>query len=395
MLYTEFKGKKISMLGLGTMRLPINENKTIDIEKSREMVAYAMQNGINYYDTARPYHNGEAEPVIGQLLSAYPRDSYYLATKYPGHQLSSTGYYPAKVFEQQLKACGVEYFDFYLLHNVYEKSMEVYLDPRWGIIDYFLEQKRLGRIKHLGFSCHAQTAGLREFLDACGDKMEFCQIQLNYLDWTLQDAKSKYELLAERNIPIWVMEPVRGGKLAVLSEENTAALKALDSAASPASWALRFLQDLSAVSVVLSGMSDMEQLKDNINTFSSHRPLSEKETETLFRIADSMKNSIPCTACRYCCEGCPMGLDIPKLIMIYNEIRFAASTNSALSINTSMWAQALPEDKLPSACIGCGKCERICPQNIPIPSVMKQADEVFRTLPSWAEVCRRREAEGR
>ena len=225
--------------------------------------------------------------------------------------------------------------------------------------------------------------------------MEFCQIQLNYLDWTLQDAKSKYELLAERNIPIWVMEPVRGGKLAVLSEENTAALKALDSEASPASWALRFLQDLSAVSVVLSGMSDMEQLKDNINAFSSHRPLSEKETETLFRIADSMKNSIPCTACRYCCEGCPMGLDIPKLIMIYNEIRFAASTNSALSINTSMWAQALPEDKLPSACIGCGKCERICPQNIPIPSVMKQADEVFRTLPSWAEVCRRREAEGR
>jgi len=395
MLYTEFKGKKISKLGLGTMRLPINENKTIDIEKSREMVAYAMQNGINYYDTARPYHNGEAEPVIGQLLSAYPRDSYYLATKYPGHQLSSTGYYPAKVFEQQLEACGVEYFDFYLLHNVYEKSMEVYLDPRWGIIDYFLEQKRLGRIKHLGFSCHAQTAGLREFLDACGDRMEFCQIQLNYLDWTLQDAKSKYELLAERNIPIWVMEPVRGGKLAVLSEENTAALKALDSEASPASWALRFLQDLSAVSVVLSGMSDMEQLKDNINTFSSHRPLSEKETETLFRIADSMKNSIPCTACRYCCEGCPMGLDIPKLIMIYNEIRFAASTNSALSINTSMWAQALPEDKLPSACIGCGKCERICPQNIPIPSVMKQADEVFRTLPSWAEVCRRREAEGR
>lgn len=395
MIYSEFKGKKISALGFGTMRMPVNESKTIDIERSRQMVERAIESGINYFDTARPYHSGEAEPVIGKLLSEYPRDSYYLATKYPGHQLSTKGYNPQKVFEEQLKACQVEYFDFYLLHNVYEKSMEVYLDPQWGIIDYFVEQKRLGRIKHLGFSCHAQTAGLREFLDACGDKMEFCQIQLNYLDWTLQDAKGKYELLKERNIPIWVMEPVRGGKLAVMNEENTAALTALRPKASVASWAFRFLQDLPQVKVVLSGMSNMEQLEDNIATFSRREPLSEEERTLLFQIAEGMKNSVPCTACRYCCEGCPKGLDIPKLIMIYNEIRFALSMNAATSMNTSMWSQGLPEGKTPADCIGCGKCERICPQNIPIPQVMKQADEVFRKLPSWAEVCRQREAEGR
>jgi len=389
MIYSEFQGKQISALGLGTMRLPTGEDGKIDLQRTEEMVAYAMESGINYFDTARPYHNGQSEPVIGRILSRYDRDSYYLATKYPGHQLSSTGYNPAKTFEDQLKVCGVEYFDFYLLHNVYEKSMEVYLDPKWGIIDYFVEQKRLGRIKHLGFSCHAQTAGLREFLDACGEHMEFCQIQLNYLDWSLQNAKGKYELLAERNIPIWVMEPVRGGKLAVLSEENTAALKALRPEATTASWAFRFLQGLPAVKVVLSGMSNMEQLRDNIATFTQYDVLSEEEKALLFRIADGMKNSIPCTACRYCCEGCPMRLDIPKLIMIYNETRFSSS------MNTSMWVEGLPAEKLPAACIGCGKCARICPQNIDIPSVMRQADEVFKKLPSWAEVCRQREAEGR
>ena len=385
MIYSEFQGKQISALGLGCMRLPVNEDKSIDIERTREMVARAFAGGINYFDTARPYHNGTSEAVIGQILKDYPRDSFYLATKFPGHQISSTGYYPAPIFEEQLKTCGVEYFDFYLLHNVYEKSMETYLDPQWGIIDYFLEQKRLGRIKHLGFSCHAQTAGLREFLDACGEHMEFCQIQLNYLDWSLQDAEGKYKLLEERGIPVWVMEPVRGGKLANLSEKDLADMQSLCPGRSPASWCFRFLQGLSAVKVVLSGMSDMQQLEDNLATFEERRPLNEEELALAFGIAEGMKGSIPCTACRYCCDGCPMELDIPKLLRIYNETRFAES------INTSMWAQAIPDDKLPSACIGCGKCARVCPQNIDIPAVMKQADKAFRSLPSWEAICRQRE----
>lgn len=214
MIDSEFQGKRLSLLGFGTMRLPTHADGSIDEAQVAEMAAYALEHGVNYFDTAYPYHGGESERVIGRVLSKYPRDSWYLATKYPGHQISSTGYDPAEIFEEQLQKCGVEYFDFYLLHNVYEKSMEVYLDPKWGIIDYFKEQKRLGRIKHLGFSCHAETKGLREFLDACGEDMEFCQIQLNYLDWTLQDAKGKYDLLTGRGIPVWVMEPVRGGRLA-------------------------------------------------------------------------------------------------------------------------------------------------------------------------------------
>lgn len=384
MIYHDFQDKKLSLLGFGTMRLPQNADGTIDEAQVREMTAYGISHGVNYFDTAYPYHSGESERVIGRVLSEYPRDSYYLATKFPGHQISSS-YDPAAIFEEQLKKCGVEYFDFYLLHNVYENSIRTYLNPKWGIIDYFKEQKRLGRIKHLGFSCHAQTEGLKEFLDACGEDMKFCQIQLNYLDWTLQDAKTKYELLTDRNIPVWVMEPVRGGRLAKLSEPDEQKLKNLRPDDSIASWGFRFLQELPNVTMILSGMSNMEQMKDNIHTFSECKPLSEEEIELLLDIAEGMKNSIPCTACRYCCDGCPAGLNIPDLLAAYNEIRFSPAVNVAMRI------EALPEDKRPSACIGCGKCASICPQKIQIPQAMKELSEALSKLPSWAQICRQRD----
>ena len=385
MIYSDFQDKTLSLLGFGTMRLPLNSDGTIDEVQVREMTRYCLEHGVNYFDTAYPYHNGDSERVIGRILSEYPRDSYYLATKYPGHQILSTGYNPAEIFEGQLAKCGVDYFDFYLLHNVYEKSMETYLDPQWGIIDYFKEQKRLGRIRHLGFSTHAQTKCLKEFLDICGDAMEFCQIQLNYLDWTLQDAKAKYELLTEQGIPVWVMEPVRGGRLAKLSDVNEASLKELRPEESVASWSFRFLQNLPNVKMILSGMSNMEQMVDNVKTFSEIKPLSEKEFALLLHMAEGMKNSIPCTACRYCCDGCPMELDIPMLLATYNELRFAATVNSAMRI------EFLPEEKKPSACIGCGACTAICPQNIDIPTALKELTETIGKLPSWAEICRQRE----
>ncbi len=389
MMTNDFQGKQLSRLGFGTMRLPTNADGSIDEAQVAEMTAYALAHGVNYFDTAYPYHGGESERVIGRMLSKYPRDSYYLATKYPGHQIISTGYNPAEIFEEQLKKCGVEYFDFYLLHNVYEKSMEVYLDPRWGIVDYFKEQKRLGRIKHLGFSCHAETKGLKEFLDVCGEDMEFCQIQLNYLDWTLQDAKGKYDLLTRRGIPVWVMEPVRGGRLAKLSDTEEAKLKALRPEDSIASWGFRFLQGLPNVKMVLSGMSNMEQMVDNVKTFSEDKPLSVGETKLLLDIAEGMKDSIPCTACRYCCDGCPVGLDIPGLISTYNEIRFSPAVNVAMRI------EFMPEDKKPSACIGCGQCTQMCPQNIDVPGALKDFAEKLSKLPSWAEICRQREAAAR
>ena len=386
MIYSDFQGKQLSLLGFGAMRLPLNSDGSIDEERTREMTRWAFENGVNYIDTAYPYHGGESEQVMGRILSEYPRESFYLATKYPGHQISSRGYHPEEIFEEQLKKCGVEYFDFYLLHNVNESSVGVYLDPQWGIIDYFKEQKRLGRIKHLGFSCHAATGGLKEFLDRCGGDMEFCQIQLNYLDWTLQDAKGKYERRTERGIPVWVMEPVRGGKLAKLHETAEAKLKALRPEASVASWGFRFLQALPNVKMVLSGMSDMAQMQDNVKTFSRREVLTQEETELLLSIAEELKDSVPCTACRYCCDGCPAGLDIPHLISIYNELRFATSSNIVMRV------ECLPEEKKPLACIGCGQCTQICPQKIDVPGAMEDFTRRLSAIPSWAETCRKREA---
>ena len=385
MITKQFQDKTLPLLGFGTMRLPLNTDGTINETQVSIMTRYAMEHGVNYFDTAYPYHDGDSERVMGRVLSEYPRDSYYLATKYPGHQLISTGYNPADIFEKQLEKCGVDYFDFYLLHNVYEKSMETYLDPQWGIIDYFKEQKRLGRIRHLGFSTHAQTACLKEFLDLYGQDMEFCQIQLNYLDWTLQDAKGKYELLCEYNIPVWVMEPVRGGKLAKLDATNEARLKALRPDESVAAWGFRFLQNLPNVTMVLSGMSNMEQMQDNIKTFSEEKPITEEEQALLFDIAEGMKDSVPCTACRYCVDGCPMGLDIPTFLATYNELRVAPSTNAVMHI------EFMEEDKKPSACIACGKCTHICPQNIDIPGALRDLTDRIRKLPTWTDICRQRE----
>ncbi|MGM9603757.1 MAG: aldo/keto reductase [Faecousia sp.] len=386
MIYGDFQNEKLSLLGFGAMRLPCLADGSIDENQVAEMTRLAMEAGVNYFDTAYPYHGGQSERVMGRVLAKYPRSSYNLATKYPGHQILSSGYNPAEIFEEQLKKCGVDYFDFYLLHNVNEKSMEVYMDPQWGIVDYFKEQKRLGRIRHLGFSSHAQVAGLEKFLDYCGGDMEFCQIQLNYMDWTLQKAREKYDLLTARGIPVWVMEPVRGGKLAALSQDDSARLKAIRPNASDASWGFRFLQGLPNVKMILSGMSNLEQMRDNLATFANREPLSPEETELLLSIARGMMDIIPCTACRYCCEGCPKGLDIPNLLSVYNEIRVTPSVNAAMRV------EFLPEEKKPTACIACGKCARSCPQNIDVPGALKALAEKLTTIPSWAETCRQREA---
>ncbi len=385
MKYIDFQGKKLSLLGFGAMRLPtLGKDDAIDYSEAERMIDRAMEAGINYFDTAFPYHGGNSEIVTGKVLSKYPRESYYLATKYPGHQVLNE-YNPAEVFEEQLKKCGVEYFDFYLLHNVSESSIDVYLDKRWGIIDYFMEQKRLGRIRHLGFSTHGLPENLEEFLEAAGDKMEFCQIQLNYLDWTLQRAKEKCDLLAKWNIPVWVMEPVRGGKL--VDKLPASAKEDLLSARpdeSIASWCFRWLMTLPNMGVILSGMSTMEQLEDNIKTFSGGEPLSEGEIDMLYRIADSLKNSVPCTACRYCIDGCPMELNIPMLLEIYNDLSYAPGVNSASKI------EFMPDDKRPTACIMCGACTKICPQKIDIPGTLLKLSNMLKTIPSWKQICAER-----
>ena len=390
MIYSDFQGKKLSLLGFGTMRLPLMQDGSgeVDEEEVGRMVRYAADRGINYYDTAYPYHNAKSEIIIGKALKQLPRDSYYLATKYPGHQISAS-YDPAETFEEQLRKCDVEYFDFYLLHNVYENSIGTYTDPKWGIVDYFMEQRKLGRIKHLGFSTHGLQDTLAAFLDRYGDVMEFCQIQLNYMDWTLQDAKAKYELLTKRGIPVWVMEPVRGGRLAELSEDAMEKLKGFRPGESTASWAFRWLQGLPNVRMILSGMSNMEQMEDNVHTFEERKPLTESENQALLEIAEGMKNSVPCTACRYCCADCPKKLDIPKLLSLYNEMRFSPSMNVGMTID------ALAEDGRPAACIGCGRCAKICPQKINIPEAMEEFSGLLDKTPHWADLCRQREEAAR
>ena len=389
MFYNEACGEKLSRLGFGCMRFPLNADQSIDESQVQRMVDYAIEHGLNYFDTAYPYLGGYSELSIGRALAKHPRDKWFLATKYPGHQIAAS-YNPAEVFEEQLKKCGVAYFDFYLLHNVYENSLGVYTDPKWGIVDYFLEQKRLGRIRHLGFSTHARPETLERILDSFGDWVEFCQIQLNYLDWTLQDAKAKVELLSRRGIPVWVMEPVRGGRLAALSEADEAKLKALRPHESIASWSFRWLQNLPDVKMVLSGMSTFGQMADNIATFSGGQPQTAQEAALLMEIAEGMKNALPCTRCRYCCEGCPQGLDIPMMIHAYNDLKFSGG-----SMTVAMQFDALPEDKLPSACLGCGACAAVCPQSIDIPAALAELVELIANSPNWAELCKQREEAAR
>lgn len=367
MICKDFQDKKLSALGLGAMRLPIMKGGSdgqIDEEQTVKMVDYALDHGINYFDTAYGYHDGQSEIVMGKVLGRYPRESYYLADKFPGYDLSNMDKVES-IFEEQLKKCGTDYFDFYLFHNVYEKNIEPYMDEKYGIMEYLRKQKEAGRIRHLGFSCHGRYDTLKRFLDTYGDDLEFCQIQLNYLDWKLQDAKAKVELLNEYKMPIWVMEPLRGGKLASLSDENSEKLKACRPDEKIPAWGFRFLQSIPGVTMILSGMSDMEQLMENAATFAQEKPLTEEEIKVLMEVTDSMLDILPCTACRYCTSHCPKKLDIPTLMSLYNESRFN------MTIITQMAVGAMPEDKRPDACIGCKSCEAVCPQMLKISEAMK------------------------
>lgn len=367
MVYKDFRDLKLSALGMGAMRLPVidGDDAKIDEVAAEKMVAYAMEHGINYFDTAWGYHNGNSELVMGKVLSKYPRDKFYLATKFPGYDLSNMPKVK-EIFETQLKKCQVNYFDFYLFHNVCEMNIDAYLDQKYGIFDYLMEQKKNGRIKHLGFSAHGSYDVMKRFLDAYGEHMEFCQIQLNYVDWSFQNAKAKVELLKEYNIPVWVMEPLRGGKLASLPEKETKVLKSMRPDEEVPAWAFRFLQSIPEVTMVLSGMSNAEQLKANIETFETDKPLSDHEMKGLLALADGMLNgTLPCTACHYCVSHCPKGLDIPNLLELYNEHIFTGGGFIA-----PMALMAVPEEKQPSACIGCRSCEKVCPQQIKISEAM-------------------------
>ena len=368
MQYKEYTdGKKLSMLGMGNMRLPVNndvEGKPIDYPAAKAIIDNAMASGINYFDTAYIYHSGKSEAFTGSALSEYPRDSYYVATKF---NLDANPDYVSQ-FDEQLARLNMDYVDFYLLHGVMDHNMDKYFDI--GAVEYFDEMKARGKIRNFGFSFHGTPDALRKMV--ARRKWDFVQIQLNYYDWLYGDAKELYEILDGAGIPIMVMEPVRGGLLAKMTDKSAEILKNAAPDKSLASWALRWVASLPRVQVVLSGMSTMEQLADNVETMSGDIYLTEAEHAVIKNAAHELRVgvSVPCTGCRYCTDGCPMGLDIPRLLATYNDVKLSGAWRFS-SIKD------LPDDKLPAACIGCGACTGHCPQSIDIPRYMKEMAEMM------------------
>lgn len=384
MIYNDFNGLKLSRLGFGCMRFALDPaTGEIDQDKVNAMFELAYNSGVNYYDTAYPYLDGKSENAMAEALSRYPRDSYYIADKFPGHSLPGPIDNIA-LFNISLERCRTDYFDFYLLHNVTEWSVKIYESEEYHIIPDVLKMKEEGKIRHLGFSFHGGPDLLDELLTKYEGVFEFVQIQCNYLDWTLQDAKRKYDIITKHGLGVWVMEPCRGGKLANLPEEFSNRLKEFNPDASDASYAFRFLQGLPNIRMILSGMNEVFQVEDNLNTFKEYVPLTDAERDTLFEIAEGMKRGVPCTGCRYCCAGCPMELNIPYLLECYNDYKFSTSLTASMRID------GLDPDKRPSNCIGCGQCAHACPQGIDVPAALAELSDLYANGPTWAQAAKGR-----
>ena len=359
MICKPFQNITLSTLGMGAMRLPMRDKDHIDYEKAHEILDRAYAAGINYYDTAYVYQGGDSEKCLGEWMKKHPRDSFYVATKF---NVDATADYEM-VFEEQLKRLQTDHIDFYLLHCLKDYNIDKYIDG--GAVDYFIEQKKKGRITYLGFSTHADVDTLTRFADHYA--WDFAQIQMNYYDWAFSATAQEYAILKERNIPIMVMEPVRGGRLATLTPEAEALLKAEHPDWSMASWALRFVRSHSQVQVILSGMSTMEQLEDNLATFSQPGVLTEGETELLMKAGALFRSQlqVPCTGCRYCVDECPMHIDIPSFLNLYN--RYKVDGSWVLGGMDRMESEGKPWD-----CIACGACMGHCPQDIRIPDLMAE-----------------------
>ena len=362
MYYHTFKGKEISALGMGGLRYPTvcGQPNTIDRGAGQAIVDLAFKNGINYFDTAYTYQNGDSEVFLGEALSRYPRESYFLATKY----YEKTGMDIESVFQRQLERMKTDYFDFYLLHCLDATTVKAYTDPQKDYIGFLLKQKAAGKIKNIGFSSHASPDILSRFLDYF-DGFDMALIQLNYVDWTLLDAEGQYEVLSDHKIPVWVMEPMKGGRLSELSPKSAPVLMGAAPENTLSSWGFRFLMTLPNVCTVLSGMSSESQLEDNCKTFSTFNPLSEAETRTLMKAKELFISElgVPCSGCRYCCDTCPAHIDIPRVIRSYNELKLSCDR---WRIHTSYF---IPEN---THCLGCGTCLTRCPQKINIPDIMKE-----------------------
>lgn len=361
-----------SLLGFGCMRFPLTAEGKIDEAEAERMIDLAIQSGVNYIDTAYPYHNGDSEPFVGRVLDKYDRDSYYLATKLPVWKLE-THEDAKKIFEEQLERLHKDYVDFYLLHALSKERWE--LVKKLDLIPYLEEMKKEGKIRYLGFSFHDSYECFEEILNYYD--WDFCQIQFNYMDTEEQAGLKGYHLAEQKGIPMVIMEPVKGGMLAALPDEIASNLKAVRPDDSIPSWALRFVGSFSNVKVILSGMSDMDQVKDNLKTFEHFEPLNEKEQELIAQTAEALRARVQngCTGCRYCMP-CPAGVNIPQNFKIWNEYHVYMNKERT----KKSYFKDLEESAWAKNCIQCGKCETVCPQHLSIRDNLKRVTEDMESL---------------
>ncbi len=384
-------GQPVSLLGFGTMRYPTIDGK-IDEVRAQELVDYAYAHGVNYFDTAYMYHDGQSEPFTGRALAKYPRETFFLATKMPTWLLSDLDS-AKRIFEEQLQKCRVDYFDYYLLHSIRQKSeyQKGYIDN--GALDYLLAEKAAGRIKRLGFSFHGDIDCF-EYLLENGPKWDFVQIQLNYLDWYgSMQADKLYSMLAEKGLQCIVMEPLRGGRLANVNPVAAQLQESARPADTPARWAFRFVASLPNVLTVLSGMTEMRYLKENIETMSTAmEPVSDNEMQLLEKVANAINsyNTVPCTECSYCMP-CPYGVNIPGVFAHYNKcvnegIIPDRMSQPRVEFNRKRreylitYSKAVGPSAQASHCIGCRQCMLACPQRINIVDNLRRIDKFVDSL---------------
>lgn len=364
---------KVSLLGMGCMRLPKvdPEKEDIDYEKAQEIIDYAYANGVNYFDTAYGYHGGQSELFVGQALKKYPRESFFLASKMPIWCVKEKGDVE-RIFNEQLQRCQTDYFDFYLFHS--QNAANFQKCQEFGVYEFLSQMKAEGKIRRLGFSFHDTPEVLRHICDTY--PWDFAQIQLNYLDWEMQDAKTQYQILNDREIPVIVMEPVRGGALASPCEAADILFREERPDKSVASWAIRFAASLPGVLTVLSGMSNMEQVRDNVDTMARFEPLTDREREVIDEALEAYrkKDTVPCTGCRYCMD-CPFGVDIPKMFSLYSHYVLDRDGEDYLEAY-----EAQPESERADQCQACGACMEKCPQHIRIPDQMVTIRETVEKI---------------
>ena len=367
----KFKDLSVPLLGFGCMRLPMR-GEEVDMNELEKMVEYAMQHGANYFDTAYMYVDGKSEIAMGKVLSNYKREDIILADKSPAMYMKSKDDVK-RIFEEQLKKCKTDYFDFYMVHNINKNTIDNYRN--FEMFNQLNEFKKQGLVKYVGFSFHGTPEMLREV--APEHPWDFAQLQINYLDWDVVKAHEQYDIVQAQKIPVTVMEPLRGGGLVNLSEKAAAKLKELYPDTTPAAFGLRWAASRSNVITVLSGMSNLKQMQENIQTFIDYKDMTEAEIKAADEIAKIIQSQgeINCTACKYCTEVCPRGINIPAAFALYNQ--YKVTKNKMIF---SMYYSTLGESEKPDKCIKCGLCNKNCPQSLDIPNLLSKVESAYKEV---------------